>query len=174
MKPWEVMRAYENGEQIQTTKCGTDNWRNIREPGWNWVEHNYRVKPKESYTLEQIQIMLAYDKGEKIQAFSPRSQTWIDVITPQWQWTTTEYRIKPKPEYRPWAPDEVPIFALYRYIGQTGYRQSILGASPNGVTTSIHRNGTDHNISFEDMLKSYEYSVDQGKTWNRCGVLVND
>ena len=48
----EVMQAYESGEQIEF--CYNDEnikvWENTDgEPLWNWVDTDYRVKPKKKY-----------------------------------------------------------------------------------------------------------------------------
>lgn len=45
----EVMQAYERGEQIEhRDRCG-DNWYLSQVPSWDWVQYEYRIKPKPTY-----------------------------------------------------------------------------------------------------------------------------
>lgn len=43
----EVMQAYERGEHIQRTVIGREEcWLDIQKICWNWIDYDYRVKPK--------------------------------------------------------------------------------------------------------------------------------
>ena len=42
----EIMQAYERGEQIQVSSRYVDVWKDIELPLFDWVNCNYRVKPK--------------------------------------------------------------------------------------------------------------------------------
>ena len=43
----EVMQAYDRGEQIE---CFNDEeWKYVENPVWDWLNNNYRVKPKKKY-----------------------------------------------------------------------------------------------------------------------------
>ena len=45
----EVMQAYDRGEQIERrARCG-NNWFLSPVPSWDWVQYDYRVKPKPTY-----------------------------------------------------------------------------------------------------------------------------
>lgn len=45
----EVMQAYDRGEQIERRdRCG-NNWFLSPVPSWDWVQYDYRVKPKLTY-----------------------------------------------------------------------------------------------------------------------------
>ena len=44
----EVMQAYERGEQIQLSKKD-GNWICTKKPNWDWLNFDYRVKPKTRY-----------------------------------------------------------------------------------------------------------------------------
>ena len=45
----EVMQAYDRGEQIERRdRCG-NNWFLAPVPSWDWVQYEYRVKPKPKY-----------------------------------------------------------------------------------------------------------------------------
>ena len=41
----EVMQAFERGEEIEIKNCHND-WSVHYTPTWNWVDNNYRIKPK--------------------------------------------------------------------------------------------------------------------------------
>ena len=43
----EVMKAYEDGKTIQAYS-GFE-WKNIRNPSWDWAHNDYRIKPEEKY-----------------------------------------------------------------------------------------------------------------------------
>ena len=43
----EVMQAYDRGEQIE---CFNDEqWKDVKNPVWDWLNNNYRVKPNKKY-----------------------------------------------------------------------------------------------------------------------------
>ena len=45
----EVMQAYDRGEQIERRdRCG-NNWFLSPVPSWDWVQYDYRIKPKPTY-----------------------------------------------------------------------------------------------------------------------------
>ena len=53
----EIMQAYDRGEQIQIS-YDNNVWEDVKSPGFNWVNYDYRVKPKPKYvpfeTAEQF------------------------------------------------------------------------------------------------------------------------
>jgi len=51
MKQWEVMRAYEEGAEIEVFYGYSNSWVAIDEPDWNWDKRTYRVK-KEPKVIE--------------------------------------------------------------------------------------------------------------------------
>jgi hypothetical protein len=74
--------------------------------------------------------------------------------------------IQLEPTLRPWKPEEVPVGAMVRNIG-TKSRYLITEwccAYPTTITVSGCK------YSFDVMLRSYEHSLDHGKTWHPCGV----
>ena len=85
-----------------------------------------------------------------------------------------EYRLKTEPKLRPWTPNEVPVGALIRCKGTVG-SILILAATENhtiivpSLSTGGHVNAEWPNSS----VLNNEYSTDQGKTWQPCGVLVD-
>ena len=76
----EVMQAYERGEQIQLSKKD-GNWICAQNPNWDWLNFDYRVKPKKSYAPFHTpeEFLTAYRKhgefienkesGEKMNAY---------------------------------------------------------------------------------------------------------
>ena len=75
----EVMQAYDRGEQIE---CFNDEeWKYVKNPVWDWLRNNYRVKPKTSYVPFDTpeEFLTAYRKhgefienkesGEKMNAY---------------------------------------------------------------------------------------------------------
>ena len=62
MKPWEVMKAYEEGAELEVFSPGGGKWRNCTDPVWNWALRKYRVKPKKPEQIE-INVWLHDDGG---------------------------------------------------------------------------------------------------------------
>ena len=75
----EVMQAYDRGEQIE---CFNDEeWKYVKNPVWDWLYNDYRVKPKKSYVPFHTpeEFLTAYRKhgefienkesGEKMNAY---------------------------------------------------------------------------------------------------------
>nr|WP_315061987.1 hypothetical protein [uncultured Campylobacter sp.] len=46
-----VMQAYIEGEAIEVSDKGADDWSDIKHPLWDWNSFEYRVKPKPIETL---------------------------------------------------------------------------------------------------------------------------
>jgi len=52
MKPWEIMKAYDDGATILArgvyTPASINNagWKICNKPTWNWSEYEYKVKPE--------------------------------------------------------------------------------------------------------------------------------
>ena len=75
----EVMQAYDRGEQIE---CFNDEeWKYVKNPVWDWLNNDYRVKPKKIYVPFHTpeEFLTAYRKhgefienkesGEKMNAY---------------------------------------------------------------------------------------------------------
>ncbi len=44
----EVMQAWQRGETIEVRDIGEKRWGTlIDEPSWNWIDSDYRIKPRE-------------------------------------------------------------------------------------------------------------------------------
>ena len=53
----EVMQAYESGEQIE---CFNDEeWKYVKNPVWDWLHNNYRVKQKKYVPFDTAEEFLA-------------------------------------------------------------------------------------------------------------------
>lgn len=77
------------------------------------------------------------------------------------------YRIKPEKKWREWKIEEVPVGALIR--GGEIFGISMIVSSRNGCVH--YMNGSVFRSSDpECFLKHNEYSIDFGKTWQKCGV----
>ena len=75
----EVMQAYDRGEQIEC--FNTMKWKDVKNPVWDWLNNNYRVKPKKIYVPFHTpeEFLTAYRKhgefienkesGEKMNAY---------------------------------------------------------------------------------------------------------
>jgi len=73
--------------------------------------------------------------------------------------------------YRPWkSSSEVPFGALTRRRGGDGVSVTIIVGTTNTLSILTGQSGS-HSAKF--YLEYGEYSIDQGKTWQPCGVPVN-
>ncbi|EAH4635811.1 hypothetical protein A0M37_02600 [Campylobacter jejuni] len=62
----EVMEAFKNGKQVQVKDTNSD-WHDVKEPQWNWLSCDYRVKPREElkYSLTQGDYYVCVNKSNK-------------------------------------------------------------------------------------------------------------
>ena len=52
MKPWEVMKAHEDGAEIEKRlRCAGSGWFLSDIPCWDWSAHEYRIKPTKDKVL---------------------------------------------------------------------------------------------------------------------------
>lgn len=127
-------------------------------------------------TKEQAKQLLpliqAYSEGKIIQIYED-GKKWTDLNSPNFDGVPEHYRIKPeppKPTYRPWTSEEVPVGAAIREI-KGKVRAIITIVNENGVILSGLYQSLCH---FSCMYEEFECSTDFGKTWQPCGVLVNE
>jgi hypothetical protein len=123
---------------------------------------------------EFLPLLQALAEGKQIQrryidrdANPPDCYAWNDADAICTDIPVDRWRIKPEPNLRPWKPEEVPVGAMVRNIG-TRSRYLITEwccARPSEIVISCCV------YSFETMLRSYEHSLDHGKTWLPCGVM---
>lgn len=107
MKHWEVMKAYEEGADIEI-KNG-DNWSLCPEPIWNWVSNDYRVKASKSKEElfkdnfhgkkirlhgwdEHMYIISNHVVNNRIHAINQSGYHDIYIIDKEWElWKEPEY-----------------------------------------------------------------------------------
>ena len=62
----EVMQAYDRGEQIE---CFNNmKWKDVKNPVWDWLNNNYRVKQKKYVPFDTVEEFLAAQRkhGENV------------------------------------------------------------------------------------------------------------
>lgn len=125
---------------------------------------------------------LAWAQGKKVEAMGPATLTWeplIEVGGGFGHWlpgilthkdNLFRFRLAAEPpakKYRPWTPEEVPVGAQVRYAKN---QRSIRMLITSNVEPHLLGYGCKWNL--EDLCKSMEHSIDNGKTWLPCGVEV--
>lgn len=76
-----------------------------------------------------------------------------------------------EPQYRAWTADEVPVGCLIRDKSSSNFHRHIL----IGVAAEYEKAvciGQRGNYSLLRIFETHEYSMDNGKTWQICGVLL--
>ena len=53
----EVMQAYDRGEQIEC--FNTNKWKDVKNPVWDWLNNNYRVKQKKYVPFDTAEEFFA-------------------------------------------------------------------------------------------------------------------
>ena len=96
----KVMQAYVDGELCQVYNNGA--WQDM-DYGvvclFDWADHDYRIKPKETETERKIKVMLAYTEGKPIEVIDRNHKTenpeWTPCMTePDWNWSDYDFRVK--------------------------------------------------------------------------------
>lgn len=49
----EVMQAYRDGKEIEYFNIHTCKWKASKEPKWNWIDLDYRIKPEQKKTKDK-------------------------------------------------------------------------------------------------------------------------
>lgn len=137
------------------------------------------MKPPENAQeiRNKITVMEAYLAGKAIQFKSNKyDNIWQDANSLSFNCEGYEYRIKPIPRYRAWTSEEVPVGSLIRWTGQNDSRTVIVGLSHPDKDIQWLNGHSDRYIitATQDALIRCEHSLDQGKTWLPCGVLVSE
>lgn len=52
MRPWETMKAHEEGAEVEAFVHGE--WLETEDPVWNWDDYQYRIKPQAKKRLRTI------------------------------------------------------------------------------------------------------------------------
>lgn len=123
----------------------------MKEPREFWLYH-----VGHSYGLGEGQGLSVYDKKQLGATIHVRE--------------VFDEPIKPEPKYRPWTAEEVPVGAMIR--DREG-EHSVVWAIIYVVVNKIAY-GRDFFESNEWVLKTKEHSLDHGKIWLPCGVLISE
>jgi len=77
------------------------------------------------------------------------------------------------PKLRPWTVAEFPVGTAVRHTGSKNvYAFAFMNANDNGAWFSFFSHGSSKmdKITFDSLMRSYEYTTDFGNTWLTCGV----
>jgi hypothetical protein len=118
--------------------------------------------------IKHREVILAFMDGKEIQWRTIGTTSWHNIINPAFA-LDREYRIKPAPAYRPWRVEEVPVGKLARYKTDPQFRYLIGGVYRHEPEVHVQVGASRHDSDF--MLLSMEASLDDGKTWQPCGVM---
>jgi len=61
----KIMQAYVDGENIEYWHSKEIGWSDDDYPTWNWADFDYRIKPKQQLTKEQIMNCWLWHKERK-------------------------------------------------------------------------------------------------------------
>jgi hypothetical protein len=109
-------------------------------------------------------VMEAFKSGKIVEFFCISKEMWIESSDPDFYFDI-EYRIKPEPKWRPWKSEEVPVGAQTRRKERPAFRMLIVSVYEGGLYCNAYGN------TFTGVLCDYEHSLDNGKTWQPCGIL---
>lgn len=124
-------------------------------------------------------VMAAWGNGAQVQTKLKGQDKWTDFAAFDYVQTFDtdgfannkyEYRIKPTPTYRPWKPEEVPLGAQVKLKSFGCETRWLITAFWNNRVRLNGGNREEDTWSADLMLRDYEHSLDQGKTWLPCGV----
>jgi hypothetical protein len=125
-----------------------------------------------------LPFVQAAAKGKTIQHKSCLSTSGWHDMDPNIEWSFCDhsscYRIKPSPKLRPWRPEEVPVGALIKWkTDPTNTRYLIVG-SQDTIGHIIVSYPNDRSYRQVSLINNAEHSLDHGKTWLPCGVMVEE
>jgi len=122
-----------------------------------------------SYTKDlHLKHVEAFWDGN-LEWLNPLFDEWAKSINPPHQTENpARFRIVTPKQLRPWKHEELPLGAWIRTTGSSDV--SIAIASRSGLLT--WSDGREcYSVNPTHLLKNFEHSTDQGKTWLPCGVL---
>ena len=122
---------------------------------------------KLSQAKEYLPFVQAAAEGKIIQCQCLSG--WKDMSEAGFHERSSEYRIKPTLTLRPWNPEEVPVGAKFHVKGSTCWT-TVVEAGFNAVALP-QMSGNFDIVEYVTLLKNWEHSIDQGKTWLSCGVF---
>ena len=94
----KVMQAYVDGKQIQTSCKRQNIWndRTEKEPGWNWVDNDYRIKPTppyRPYNAEELECLVGTVVKDEKRTYLI-TQHYFDRVLLNEQWVYAENLLK--------------------------------------------------------------------------------
>lgn len=113
------------------------------------------------------------------QRFNNEPGQWVDEGTshfaPISAWDGKFHRIKPEPKYREWTPDEVLVGAVVSWVKDQDKRdfQHMIISKSDTQFCICRMAGDIIKYEIKD-LKGAFYTLDHGKTWLPCGVLIDE
>ena len=76
----DIMQAYERGEQIQVKGSGIE-WIDIVSPKWDWINYEYRIKPKPEFRpFKSVEEFLEAQKEHGIEVKNILTNTVYNVF----------------------------------------------------------------------------------------------
>jgi hypothetical protein len=126
-------------------------------------------------------IIMAFGAGKTIQRRYDYNMPWQDCVPPNsWPDFSMDaewYRIKPepvKPALRPWKPCEVPMGCILRAKYWSENVRVILDNQCEDIVNITFSKGNERRqFTLRELARDFLHSIDQGKTWQPCGVLIN-
>lgn len=117
---------------------------------------------------EMIAVITAHKERKQIQFKDKSTSNWETFTTyqPSWNFYTYDYRIAPDDTLRPWTANEVPLGAWVQEKSLPESKRLITGVS----AIRVYVNGCA--VSFDYLHSTYNYSIDNGRTWHPCGVTL--
>ena len=137
---------------------------------------NVRIAPN-GFAIRDVKA--AYKTGKQCEwrfSNSNGSDQWYPIIGFDINnWLTLvrknhQVRIKPEFRLRPWKPEEVVVGALIHWRNSTEHTYLIVSNyADEGRAGVIKRDGIK-TYDYRTLANYCDYSIDGGKTWNKCGV----
>ena len=121
---------------------------------------------------EFLPLLKAYSEGKTIQYEINRNGVFIDADTLTFNDLPSRYRIKPEPKLRAWTASEVPLGAWVRLKNNHNSSVAILSwLTSTDCGSSVGEKHLNFSGPYDHVLKYWEHSTDNGKTWAACGIV---
>ncbi|HEY6073922.1 MAG TPA: hypothetical protein VIV15_11125 [Anaerolineales bacterium] len=112
---------------------------------------------------EIIAVIQAHKDGKHIELREKHDfGEWKPVCRPEWDFRDYDYRVKPEPKIAPLDPEDVPPGTAVRWQCESWCM--VVDRSKIGVRLC----GRNKVLSWEEMVREWQFSTDNGKTWKPC------
>lgn len=126
---------------------------------------------------KNAEVMIAWSEGKVVQWRNKGYSIWLDGAS-YFNFHHVDYRIKPTLTYSPWTFDEFPVGITIDFSGG----QLCLVIAKHNSDNDCHNphihfygsNGVIQTYTIGNINATHKCSYDFGKTWQPCGVLVNE